>query len=137
MKSASLTIFNGQSLAWAKVPRLSVVEFMNHILQGLAQRARLCALFGPHPEKPKKGIRLLALLSRDLEGRLEVLSCCVDKSFPSLTPDLPQAQAFEREIFEQWGVEPLGHPWLKPLRFQDSLSGGRSSKAPSIGAADR
>jgi Ni,Fe-hydrogenase III large subunit len=26
---------------------------------------------------------------------------------------------FEREIAEQWGVKPEGHPWLKPVRFHD------------------
>ena len=35
---------------------------------------------------------------------------------PSLTPDCPQAHLFEREIAEQCGVVPRGHPWLKPVR---------------------
>jgi len=30
----------------------------------------------------------------------------------------PQAHMFEREIAEQWRIEPVGHPWLKPVRFQ-------------------
>ncbi len=39
------------------------------------------------------------------------------ESFPSLTPDFPQLHLFEREIAEQWGVRPDGHPWFKPVRF--------------------
>ena len=40
-----------------------------------------------------------------------------DPGFRSLTPDFPSLHVFEREIFEQLGVKPLGHPWLKPVRF--------------------
>src|ERR1019366_43265 len=36
--------------------------------------------------------------------------------FPALSPDCPQADSFEREIAEQGGLKPEGHPWLKPLR---------------------
>jgi Ni,Fe-hydrogenase III large subunit len=38
------------------------------------------------------------------------------RSYPALTTDLPQAQAFERELFEEHAIQPEGHPWLKPLR---------------------
>ena len=37
-----------------------------------------------------------------------------------MTPDCPQVHLFEREIAEQWGVVPEGHPWLKPVRFHRS-----------------
>jgi len=39
-------------------------------------------------------------------------------SFPSMTPECTQVHLFEREIAEQYGVAPVGHPWLKPVRFQ-------------------
>jgi Ni,Fe-hydrogenase III large subunit len=41
----------------------------------------------------------------------------VKDAYPALTPDCPQAHLFEREIAEQWGIRPEGHPWLKPVRF--------------------
>ena len=44
----------------------------------------------------------------------------VGERFPSLTPSCPQAHWFERELAEQWGVVPEGHPWLKPIRFHRS-----------------
>jgi hypothetical protein len=34
------------------------------------------------------------------------------QSYPSLTPDHPCAHLFERELWEQTGVLPDGHPWL-------------------------
>ena len=47
--------------------------------------------------------------------------------YPSLTPACPQAHLFEREIAEQCGVVPEGHPWLKPVRFHRSWVTGRDA----------
>ena len=51
---------------------------------------------------------------------------------------------FEREIAEQFGVEPAGHPWLKPVRFSPPrrkipVAAGRSNgriASPTVGVAD-
>jgi len=65
-----------------------------------------------------QGTEILAVLADDAEGRLGFVRADVGakRAYPALTPDLPQAQAFERELFESHGIRPLGHPWLKPLR---------------------
>ena len=39
-------------------------------------------------------------------------------NYPSLTASVPAAQIFERELWEQTGLVPDGHPWLKPVRFE-------------------
>ena len=62
-------------------------------------------------------MRLIAVLAKGDTGTLGVTSAVVSDAYPALTPDCPQAHWFEREIAEQWGVEPKGHPWLKPIRF--------------------
>lgn len=38
--------------------------------------------------------------------------------YASLTARLPAAQMPERELWEQTGLVPDGHPWLKPVRFE-------------------
>lgn len=38
--------------------------------------------------------------------------------YPSLTARFPSAQMPERELWEQTGLVPEGHPWLKPVRFE-------------------
>jgi Ni,Fe-hydrogenase III large subunit len=43
------------------------------------------------------------------------------ESVPSLTLLCPQASLFEREIAEQFGLSFEGHPWLKPVRFQNPI----------------
>jgi Ni,Fe-hydrogenase III large subunit len=72
-------------------------------------------------------VDLVALVAFDAAGRLGVCRATADEraTFPSLTPRLPAAQAFEREIFEAFGLKPTGHPWLKPLlRHADLASAG-------------
>ena len=55
-------------------------------------------------------------------------------SYPALTPDCPQAHWFEREIAEQWGVVPRGHPWLKPIRFHHSYRPGHDAWSRAVGS---
>lgn len=38
-------------------------------------------------------------------------------AYPALSTDFPAFHIFERELFEEWGILPEAHPWLKPLRF--------------------
>ncbi|MFI5461379.1 MAG: NADH-quinone oxidoreductase subunit C, partial [Isosphaerales bacterium] len=47
--------------------------------------------------------------------------------FPSLTPDCPQVHLFERELAEQYGVRPEGHPWFKPVRYHASCRPGHDA----------
>src|SRR5262249_7833798 len=60
--------------------------------------------------------------------------------FPALTLDCPQVHLFEREIAEQYGVRPEGHPWFKPVRFHASYRTGHDAwgrtAAPVVGVTD-
>lgn len=39
-----------------------------------------------------------------------------DLAYSSLSRQYPSFQMFEREIYEDYGIVPQGHPWLKPVR---------------------
>ena len=58
-----------------------------------------------------------AAFSADSQSLLAVFSCQAQNSFTSLATLCPQVSLFEREIAEQCGLRPDGHPWLKPVRF--------------------
>ena len=60
-------------------------------------------------------------------SEISVVASDVGDRYPSITPDAPQAHMFEREIAEQWGIVPQGHPWLKPVRFHASYQPGRDA----------
>jgi Ni,Fe-hydrogenase III large subunit len=103
---------NGAALQERDIPVLPAGAFHDSILREVAGR-RIAALFG----RPlATGLRLYAVLADDVAGTLAALATDVTDRFISLTPDCPQAHYFEREIFEQHGVLPEGHPWLKPVR---------------------
>ena len=43
-----------------------------------------------------------------------------EKCYESITQAVPSFHIFEREFFEEFGIEPLNHPWLKPVRKNQS-----------------
>ena len=70
-------------------------------------------------------VEMHAVLADDAAGVLHIAKTCVKcDEFHSLTPECPQAHMFEREIAEQFGLRPEGHPWLKPVRYQHSQRPG-------------
>jgi Ni,Fe-hydrogenase III large subunit len=143
MTAEPLVLFNGQSAPRAHVPRLPLDRLQSYILDGVRAGRRVSALFG-HPDG--EHVELIAVLASDDDGQLELARATVEgTAFPSLTPSCPQVHLFEREIAEQWGLRPEGHPWLKPVRYQRpyrSGPGGRDAwgrppdVAPTPGVTD-
>jgi Ni,Fe-hydrogenase III large subunit len=111
----------------ADIPVLEPDQFRTEVLEDVARGARIAALFG-WPRDASE-VRLVAVLAHDRLSALSVLTTDVGASYPALTPDCPQAHWFEREIAEQWGVVPRGHPWLKPIRFHRSYRPGQDAWA--------
>ena len=116
---------NGEAVAMASVPRLPFDVFREAAVTGVAEGARIAAFFGL-PGSPD-GVRVVLVLAHGETGTLSVATTEVRESYPALTPDCPQAHWFEREIAEQWGVRPEGHPWLKPIRFHRAYRAGRDA----------
>lgn len=137
--TAFARVNNGAAISMAQVPRLGVEAMRAAVLaEILGHGARLSALF-VCPDGAQQRL-LVAVLALDDQGVLAVTTSPVQDEYPALTPEAPQAQGFEREIFEQWGARPVGHPWLKPLRFQPprravSTPGDPASERPAIGVA--
>jgi Ni,Fe-hydrogenase III large subunit len=85
----------------------------------LAAGERLVTLFG-RPGAPDSGSVLVTAVLQSPATGLRVLrgSAARDARYPSLTLRYPAAQMAERELWEQTGLLPEGHPWLKPVRFE-------------------
>jgi Ni,Fe-hydrogenase III large subunit len=135
-------VHNGQAIAREQLPTLSFDEFRGTVLGAVAGGQRVAALFGDAPTSTGR-VNLYAVLADSARGLLRVGGAALDSDrFPSLTPDCPQVHLFEREIAEQYGVCPEGHPWLKPVRFHPSYRTGhdawgrKPSEAPVIGVTD-
>ncbi|MDO3378292.1 NADH-quinone oxidoreductase subunit C [Geoalkalibacter halelectricus] len=135
---SALTLKNGGLVPLAELEILDFAAFAAALRQEVDAQGRIAALFAaPAGEQ----FDLFALVARDRQGQLAVLRSRVGTRFASLTPELPQVHLFEREIAEQYGLVPEGHPWFKPLRFHPSWTGrdawGRDPRRhPLVGEMD-
>ena len=113
---------NATSLPWADVPEWPAAELVRATAAELSRGARLCAWFGVPDSSTSlragaPAVRLVAVLAFDSDNTLAVArSAPFSGSYPALTATQPQAHLFEREVWEQHGLVPEGHPWLKPVR---------------------
>jgi Ni,Fe-hydrogenase III large subunit len=118
---AAVPLANGGVLPLADLPLLGRGHFTGALLAEVADGARVATCFAV-PEA--RGLELFTLLARDAQGDLAVLRTTIDARFPSLAERCPELQLFEREIAEQYGSVPVGHPWFKPVRFHRSWRDG-------------
>ena len=133
-----LTFRHLEKVPSAQIPVLPIDAFRRAVLDAVAEGDRLVAFHGT-PQSDDV-LRLVAVLAHDRDGELRAVATDPGESYPALAPECPQAAGFEREIAEQWGVKPLGHPWLKPLRFHRSYrpghdAWGRSGDASPVPSA--
>jgi len=108
-----------ESIDLRDVAGLSGENFAAEVLSRIEKGFHAAAFFGLPYGEGGKAAGLVALLC--LDG-----VCCVLRSqaltgYPSLTPVCAELHWFEREVYEQWGITPEGHPWLKPIRFHAPL----------------
>ncbi len=124
-----LGLRNRRAVPLDAVPVEPMERVHKSVVAAVAEGWRLAAFFGM-PEGSDQ-TRLIAILADDAGGELGATSAIVGDRYPSLSPACPQAHGFEREIAEQCGVVPEGHPWLKPLRRHppDHLAPGRRADA--------
>ena len=134
------TLRNGETIPRARVPELALADFCDRVVDAVAAGGRVVAFFG---DAPAASVVLHAVVADSARALLHVGRTTLDAdSFPSLTPECPQVHLFEREIAEQHGVRPEGHPWFKPVRFHASYRPGhdawgrRPGEAPVIGVTD-
>ncbi len=105
---------NNRVLKLRDIPLLKIDDLRNEIIKN--KDKRLVSFFG---HKNKKEIKIYVILADDDNSSLYVSSSVIKEggSYQSLTPELPAFHLFERELYEEYGVIPEEHPWLKPVRY--------------------
>jgi Ni,Fe-hydrogenase III large subunit len=133
---------NGEALPRRDVPELATAGFRDAVLQAAHNGCRVSALFGDDSDRAG-GVELYAVMADGRRGLLHVGRTRLEgDAFPSLTPECPQVHLFEREIAEQYGVRPEGHPWFKPVRFHACYRPGKDAwerpdgTTPVVGVMD-
>ncbi len=133
-RDQTLTLRQGQCVETSAVPTVPAEALGEHLVRRRERGGRLAHLFGRR--MPDGSVVIHAFVAFDAEGRFEVTASPVRPdtngglAYPAVTPHWPAAQAFEREIAEQYGVHPLGHPWLKPLRYHATDDGTAAPWGP-------
>ena len=115
MSNSYLFLANGAHAAWSSVPVLGEAKFRALNIRSLKEEQCRIESFFVLPEK--SGYSLVSVLGDAVDHGFRIMKTPVDKSFLSLTPEYSGFNRFEREIFENHGIVPEGHPNLKPLRF--------------------
>lgn len=114
-----ITTKNNTKLKLSDIPELGIEELRESIIN---LNKRPVAFFGKDWGDGK--VKLFVILANDSTGELYVSSALFngnERAYESLTQVMPAFHIFEREFYEDFGIEPLHHPWLKPVRKnQDS-----------------
>jgi Ni,Fe-hydrogenase III large subunit len=125
MNNTLRLIYNARPIACAEIPCNQQDAFLQTILDMTGHGWRISSYFGL---AEGNGTSLYCLLAAPLDGLLGVMKTdCSGDTFPSVAVQCPQAQLFEREIAEQYGIRFEGHPWFKPVRFVHSQVAGRDA----------
>jgi Ni,Fe-hydrogenase III large subunit len=108
-------IKNLQSISLEEIPQLSIEDLSEQLISAIKNGQRLVQFFG---DEDSSGVLLYAIIADDTFSKLYIASAKFTsiKKYLSITNEIPSAHLFEREFFEQFGIEPEGHPWLKPVR---------------------
>jgi Ni,Fe-hydrogenase III large subunit len=107
---------NAEAAREANIPRVTLEAMAAAVVDACMKGGRLVLWFG---RRTGKGVRVYAVVADDSSGLLGLLAADATEgaSYPSMTPTIAQANRPERELFEQMGIRPQGHPWLKPIRY--------------------
>ncbi len=123
------TLYNNSTCRIAAIPLVDGGRFRDIVTGLCTQGDRLGAMMVVPPQDAEGSAgSVAALVFDDEEGSVLALRTPLDPCgrYPALTPAVPSAQAFEREVFENCGFRPDGHPWLKPLRRHSELEVSRN-----------
>jgi len=107
-----LQIRNGEVVPLQRIPRVNFARFFRIMTDFVENNGYIVQLFA---SAEAGRTRLMAVVRN---SNLFVISTEVDSEFPSLTLTIgTKFHLFEREIAEQYGIRPAGHPWLKMVRY--------------------
>lgn len=104
---------NNKKINALDIPTISIDEIKTDFANF---KFRLVGFFG---KQEFENVRLYVVLADDKIGKFYITSTLFSpelKSYESFTQKFSQFHIFEREFYEEFGIEPLNHPWLKPVR---------------------
>ncbi len=116
---------NGTAFLVDDIPRVDPEGLRREALALCKNGGRIAAFFAIPRMGGDASHDVFLVVSQDGLSSLRVLrtELLAGSALPSLSAELAQGQAFERELHELHGLPFVGHPWLKPLRKHPGLTG--------------
>jgi Ni,Fe-hydrogenase III large subunit len=118
-KIEPIKIRNAESILLKDIPVLDYADFKSKMLDLLKDSQNHCVSYFAF--RQNSDLLLMACIANDQAGTIALLSHKMpiqpNPQLESLTQYHFPLHIFEREIYENHGIEFIGHPWLKPVRF--------------------
>ncbi|OFY51163.1 MAG: hypothetical protein A2W85_03935 [Bacteroidetes bacterium GWF2_41_31] len=113
-----IRITNHQTIPVSDIPELDYKSFFELNTGFIIDHPeRHCVnYFGYHEDNH---IKLICCIADDETHEIYVSSCCtaIQSKLQAFTSKLLCFEKFEREIHENFGLDFIDHPWLKPVRY--------------------
>lgn len=113
-----IEVNNNQRISVSSIPVLEYDKFADVIANLLTTDIKYhCVNYFGFSEK--ENIKLICCIADDSKHSINVLSSIVKSAdkLQSITPKHFAMHIFEREIHENFGIDFIGHPWQKPVRY--------------------
>ncbi len=117
---------NNKPVRIKDIPVLSMDELRAQVIDLDHEGKRVVSFFGV----PKgAATTVFAVMADDDESRLYITSALFGKErhYRSITPEAPRFHIFERDLYEDTGIMPTNHPWLKGVRFGNNRADNKST----------
>ncbi len=112
-----LPIPNGGRIPRAEIPHLPFDTFRSEALNIVKNGGKVVQFFA---YEDQGNLKILSVLRTD---KLLAAGCDAPDTWLSLTCECEPFHLFEREMAEQFGIRPEGHPWLKMVRYHKNYRG--------------
>jgi Ni,Fe-hydrogenase III large subunit len=117
MPTGFLEIGNGAATARERIPHLAFGDLRRQALDIVGSGGKVVHYFA-YADGGR--LKLLCVLRN---GRLLAAGCDAPEELTSMATRCEPFHLFEREIAEQYGLRPKGHPWLKMVRYHPNVTG--------------
>jgi Ni,Fe-hydrogenase III large subunit/NADH:ubiquinone oxidoreductase subunit C len=109
---------NGASVLRKDIPVLSYPDFYNLVKEFLTDQDCHCVAYYAFPIDNQ--LKFLCCIANDRTANISIFSHIQKRDglvLESVTSEIFAMHVYEREIHENFGVQFLNHPWLKPIRY--------------------
>lgn len=112
-----ISIKNNQTIPLKDIPVLEYGLFLEHNTEQLKDEHNHCVNYFGFPDNDK--LKLICCIANDKEHIINISSSVVDLKYqlPSFTQHHYSFHIFERELHENFGINYIDHPWIKPVRY--------------------